>query len=130
MDGSRNIHGAGVKQSAALLMFVTEVYIAQRRRDSGGWRLDLAATGASGLSLDEQTCRGELSKRATQTWLSFRRGIRTMHLANCNGPERQIHPQSLGEHGSPIRVHRPQLGLQHTKPVLQVAIPQATLNGY
>jgi len=53
-----------------------------------------------------------------------------MFVSEVYTAERQIHPQSSGEHGSPIRVHRPQLGLQHTKPVLQVAIPQVTLNGY
>jgi len=34
------------------------------------------------------------------------------------------------EHGSPNRAQVPQLGLQQTRPVLQVAIPQVALNGY
>jgi hypothetical protein len=38
--------------------------------------------------------------------------------------------QSVCEQGSPKRAQMPQLGLQQTKPVLQVAIPQETLNGY
>lgn len=34
------------------------------------------------------------------------------------------------EHGSPSRAQSPQLGLQHTNPVLHVAMPQLTLCGY
>jgi len=41
-----------------------------------------------------------------------------------------LQSQSVCEQGSPKRAQMPQLGLQQTKPVLQVAIPQETLNGY
>jgi hypothetical protein len=38
--------------------------------------------------------------------------------------------QASCEQGSPKRAQIPQLGLQQTKPELQVVIPQVALNGY